>query len=172
MNEIDRPTKYNPVPAERKTEIIQDAMQRIAAGHTIKAIAKDHAVDPSSLNMWLLALGDEYRDLRNAVIDNKLSEAMEAIDSAGSVLDQAKEEKGEIGQVDISHAQFNLAHAREMFKSAAFIAERRDARYQPKPDQSNERVSVSFTISPPSNRDDSTHITIDSVLNRDSDEQT
>lgn len=98
------------IPAETKQAILEDAKVRILEGHTLQEIAEDHGVSKRTLNTWLIALGDEYQEIRQAWIDNMLSEAKEAIDSADE--------------------QLPLARAREQWKAATWYAERRDrARY-------------------------------------------
>lgn len=164
MNEIDRKTKYNPVPADRKVEIIQDAMMRIK-DESLDAIAASHGISQPTLWKWLDAV-PEYKPYRDQLYVDKLYSAVSSLaDTERDILE--------------SEDQLSLARARalgdirdKVVRSAQWDLERRVKDYQPKQDQGTERVSVSFTISPPSNRDDSTHITIDSVLNRDSDEQT
>ena len=110
MSEIARKTKYNPVPIETKQAILEDAKTRIINGETLEEIASSHGVSKRTLNTWLVSLGDEYAELRQAWIDNMLREAKEGIDNADD--------------------QFPLARAREQWKAATWYAERRDrARY-------------------------------------------
>ena len=110
MSEIERKTKYNPVPIETKQAILEDAKTRIINGETLEEIASSHGVSKRTLNTWLVSLGDEYAELRQAWIDNMLREAKEGIDNADD--------------------QFPLARAREQWKAATWYAERRDrARY-------------------------------------------
>ena len=76
----------------------------------LREIAKYHGVDTKTINKWLLALGDEYLEVRQAFIDSMLAEASEEMESAGDT--------------------FPLARARELWKKATWYAERRDrARY-------------------------------------------
>jgi len=94
------------IPLERKQLILEDAKAQILQGLTLQQIADKHEIDRKTLNTWLLSLGDEYQELRNAWIDSKLTEAAEAIESADE--------------------QFPLARAREQWKAATWYAERRD----------------------------------------------
>jgi hypothetical protein len=104
--EIARPTKYNPIPEGAKQAILEDAKVRILQGDTLRQIATDHSIDKKTLNTWLMALGDEYQELRQAWIDTMLREAKDGIDNADD--------------------QFPLARAREQWKAATWYAERRD----------------------------------------------
>lgn len=98
------------IPPERKTQIIADACDSIMQGDTIAQIAGKHGISPRTLDMWLHALGDEYRELRSAWLDKMLIEAGEEIEGADD--------------------QLRLARARELFRRATWYAERRDsARY-------------------------------------------
>jgi hypothetical protein len=123
---MDRPTKYNPVPVERKELILTDAKELIIQGWTLQQIADKHEVDRKTLNTWLLSLGDEYQALRNAWIDSKLTEAAEAIESADE--------------------QFPLARAREMWKAATWYAERRDSQRYGQKTEHKQDLSLSITV--------------------------
>ena len=94
------------IPAETKQTILEDAKERILKGDTLTEIAEDHGISKRTLNTWLMALGDEYQELRQVWIDNMLAEAKEAIDGADE--------------------QLPLARAREQWKAATWYAERRD----------------------------------------------
>ncbi len=102
----DRPTKYAPVPPDRKQTVILDALARVADGHRLIDIAQDHGITKQTLNTWLTGLGEEYKALRDAYIDSQIADAMESIDSANDA--------------------FALARAREQFKARSWYAERRD----------------------------------------------
>ena len=91
---------------ERKQAILDDAKTRILEGETIEQIAHSYSISRQTLNTWLMALGEEYQELRQVWIDNMLSEAKESIDSATESID--------------------IARARESWKAATWIAERRD----------------------------------------------
>lgn len=98
------------IPLDRKELILDDAKRRILDGDTLHEIAVSHGITKRTLNTWLMALGEEYQELRQVWIDNMLSEAKEAIDSADE--------------------NFPLTRAREQWKAATWYAERRDrARY-------------------------------------------
>lgn len=98
------------IPIKTKAEILEDAKQRIPQGHTLEDIAVSHGICKRTLNTWLMSLGEEYQELRQAWIDNMLREAKDAIDGADE--------------------QLPLARAREQWKAATWYAERRDrARY-------------------------------------------
>lgn len=122
---VDRPTKFNPVPAGRKAEIIELAKDRILAGDTMDEIGADNGITGRTLNTWMMALGDEYTALRQAWIDNMLSASKAAIDNADE--------------------QFPLARAREQWKAATWYAERRDRqRYGQQPEIT---VNVGISLS-------------------------
>jgi hypothetical protein len=94
------------IPIETKQAILEDAKKRILEGSTLDQIATSHGIDTKTLNTWLIALGDEYKELREAWIDNMLVEAKSELDNASD--------------------QFPLARAREQWKAATWYAERRD----------------------------------------------
>ena len=96
--------------AARKPAIVEEAMQQVRDGMGLREIAKYHGVDTKTINKWLLALGDEYLEVRQAFIDSMLAEASEEMELAGDT--------------------FPLSRARELWKKATWYAERRDrARY-------------------------------------------
>ena len=111
-----------PIQEQAKLTIIEQAKQRIIDGETLDSIAADHNITSRTLRYWLASLGDEYEALRKAWIDNMLADATQAICDSTDV--------------------FPLARAREQFKAAAWYAERRDKRYQPKQDQSSTGVTI------------------------------
>lgn len=121
---------------EAKQVIIQDAMQRIIAGHTLELIAQDHGISERTLNHYLADIGEEYTELRKAWIDGKLIAAeqeLNAIEQPGS-------------REDVPVAQFRLARARAKWEFATFYATTRDTRY--KKDQTP--VLVQFNMTPSS----------------------
>jgi len=101
-----RTNRYAPVPADRKAEIIEDAKARIMDGQTLAEIAKEHGVTKTALHTWLAGLGDDYIDLRQRWLDNMLATSAQVIEEADNALD--------------------LARGRELFRVAAWHAERRD----------------------------------------------
>lgn len=116
-----------PVPADRRTAIIERTKEQIMEGKTLKQIADEHGIGKATLKLWLHALGDEYKDLRTAWLDNMLAEATEAID----------DEKGDA---------LALARAREKWRYATWYAERRDPfRYGVKGD-GNQQVAVNVYV--------------------------
>jgi len=69
-------------PLDRKQLILEDAKKRILKNHTKEEIAQSHEISKRTLNIWLIALGEEYQELRRVWIDNMLTEAVEEIDNA------------------------------------------------------------------------------------------
>ena len=97
------------IPIDRKQIILEDAKKRILKNHTLEQIAKSHGITKRTLNTWLMALGDEYQELRQLSIDNMLAEALDEIDNSDS--------------------NFPLSRANSKWKAATWYAERRDKRY-------------------------------------------
>jgi transposase-like protein len=113
-------------PIERKTAILEDAKQRILEGSTLAQIASSHGIDTKTLNTWLIALGDEYKELREAWIDNMLIEAKTELDNAQD--------------------NFPLARAREQWKAATWYAERRDSQRYGQKTEHKQDLSLSITV--------------------------
>lgn len=111
-----------------KSEILEDAKARIMQGHTLAQIALDHGIGLRTLETWLHKLGEEYVELRQAWVDSLLMDAGQEIeDSLAPVIlengDYLIDRKGEIVKaVD----KERVVRAREMWKRAAWYAERRD----------------------------------------------
>jgi hypothetical protein len=111
-----------------KSEILEDAKSRIMQGHTLAQIALDHGIGLRTLETWLHKLGEEYVELRQAWVDSLLMDAGQEIeDSLAPVIlengDYLIDRKGEIVKaVD----KERVVRAREMWKRAAWYAERRD----------------------------------------------
>lgn len=119
--------RQDPVPPERRQEIIERAKTAIMEGLTLQQIADKEGIGKATLKIWLHALGDEYKELRAAWLDNMLAEATEAID----------DEDGDA---------LALARAREKWRYATWYAERRDpSRYGQKGD-GNQGVAVNVII--------------------------
>ena len=98
------------ITPERRAAIVADACSQIFDGHTLAQIAAQHGITERTLQLWLHALGDEYRELRTVWLDQMLAESGEEIEKADD--------------------PFRLARARELFRRATWYAERRDsARY-------------------------------------------
>ena len=102
------------VPQEAKDAILENAKALILEGHTLAQIAQKHGIAERTLEYWLHALGDEYKELREAWIDSLLQEA-------GELLKDTNE---------AGNAPLRLARARELWKRATWYAERRDERYK------------------------------------------
>ena len=117
---LARANNRHPVPLDQKATILDDAVGRIDR-ETLEQIAQSHGITKRTLNTWLMGL-DGYTELRQAVIDSQLAEAMEAIDTADDT--------------------FPLARAREMFRSRSWMAERRDSRYAAKQEVQSTRIQV------------------------------
>lgn len=119
--------RQNPVPAERRHEIIESAKERILAGDTLDQIADSNGISRATLDLWLHALGDEYKQLRQVWLDSLLQRAGEEME---------KKDADALG----------LARARELFKRACWYAERRDpARYGAKGD-ANQGVAINVYV--------------------------
>lgn len=99
-----------PVPKEAREAVLQDAKTKILQGFTLAQIAEEHGIAERTLEYWLHALGDEYKELRQAWIDSLLHEA-------GELLKDTSE---------AGNAPLRLARARELWKRATWYAERRD----------------------------------------------
>lgn len=98
------------VPIDQRNAIIEDAKKLILEGRTIDQIADKHGIAPRTLEYWLAGLGEEYEEVRRQWIDNMLAEA-------GDLLHRAMNPTA-------------IAKSRELWKRAAWYAERRDkARY-------------------------------------------
>lgn len=115
-----------PVPIETKQAILEDAKKRILEGSTLAQIASDHGITSRTLNSWLLSLGDEYSTLRQVWIDNLLIDAKEELDNAADV--------------------FPLARAREQWKAATWLAERRDSQRYGQKTEHKQDLSLSITV--------------------------
>ena len=101
------------VPEETRLAILEDTKHRIFGGERLMDIAAHHGIPPRTLDYWLAQLGDNYKQLRRAWLDSKLTSAEEMIADASDPL--------------------VLAKGRELFKCASWYAERRDPeRYAPK----------------------------------------
>ena len=113
-------------PIEVKEAILEDAKKRILEGATLAQIASSHGIDTKTLNTWLISLGDEYKELREAWIDNMLIEAKSELDNAADV--------------------FPLARAREQWKAATWYAERRDAQRYGQKTEHKQDLSLFITV--------------------------
>jgi len=109
---------------ENKPRIIESALERIRNGDTLEEVAKDNRISKPTLWRWLSALGDEYTELRELLIDEQLADAGEKLDDA---ITNASDE---FGVIDYQKAQLNLAHARELWKKSTWLAEMRSSRYK------------------------------------------
>lgn len=97
------------------------------AGDTLDQIADDNGIGRSTLDLWLHALGDDYKQLRQVWLDSLLQKAGEKLE-------------------DESADALGLARARELFKRACWYAERRDpTRYGVKGD-GNQQVAVNVYV--------------------------
>ena len=116
-----------PVPLEARNAVLEDAKALILQGHSLAEIANKHGIAERTLEYWLHALGDEYKELRQAWIDSLLHEA-------GELLKDTNE---------AGNAPLRLARARELWKRATWYAERRDReRY------GEDRGTINVAISP------------------------
>lgn len=89
----------------------------------MKQIADVHGVSAYCLHLWMHALGDEYKELRQTWIDSLLIDAGQEIDGAAE--------------------DFELARGRERWRKAIWYAERRDpARYGAKPQEQAASITV------------------------------
>jgi len=67
---------------DRKQLILEDTKERILKNHTMEEVAQFHEISKCTLNIRLMALGEEYQELRRVWIDNMLTESLEEIDNA------------------------------------------------------------------------------------------
>jgi len=137
------------LPDPRRAEILDDAKTSLVAGETIAQIAGRYGISSRCLEQWLSALGEEYADLRARWIDDKLATAQERLEDAADACDPVR-----------------IAGARELWKSATWYAERRDARYRPQQQvTADTTITVILDTSPRSGR------TIEHVDNSDAVQQ-
>lgn len=125
------PTKgvLGSLPNPHRDQIVRSALGEILEGKTLQQIAIGHGVTKQTLNHWLMALGDEYQDLRDAYIDSRLMAAEEAITEAAD--------------------QHSLAQARELLRHSQWMAERRSrSRYgvQAVTGQAGGEVSITINL--------------------------
>ena len=122
------PPPSKPVPLEARNAIIEDARCLIPQGWTLEQISKKHSVKERTLDLWLQSLGDEYKEIREMWIDNLISES-------GALLKNADD-------------PMELAKARELWKRATWLAERRDRkRYGEDKQQLNVNIAPVLNIS-------------------------
>jgi hypothetical protein len=112
------------IPEDRKKGILDDAFVQIMAGRTLIQIGADYGIHHKTLQRWLLAMGDEYKELRKAYIDNILIESREALRDSTDAL--------------------SLAHAREGWKADTWLASKVDARYADKPPEQTINIGGSY----------------------------
>ena len=144
---MDRLTKFNPIPVERKELILTEARERILAGDTLKQIATDHDITSRTLQTWLHQLGDEYKALRELWIDNLLLDASDAIDNATEDAETSTEGIGERERrEDREDKQLRLALAREKWKKATWYAERRDSQRYGQKTEHKQDLSLNITV--------------------------
>lgn len=122
-----------PYPPGKREETIEAAYTEILQGDTLKQIAQRHGVPEITLRMWLQSTGDQYRELRQLWLDQRIAEADMGIEAASDHL--------------------SLARARERWKSATWYAERRDpARYGARLDTGSQAAQIvvhtSLSLSP------------------------
>ena len=129
----------NIIPLDRKALIIEDAKASILQGDGLAEIAKRHGIAPRTLDYWMAQQPDNV-ELRQAWIDNKLLDAQALMDqaieyahsTATTITDETTGKVREIG-IDVPTGTLRLRCAGEALKSAQWLAERRDSRYQAKP---------------------------------------
>src|SRR5688572_7933431 len=79
--------RFAGVPAERKSEVLAEALKRIAAGvDDLDTIANDLQVSAPTLDRWLAGLGDEYKTVRRAWVDGKLADTEHLMKTAPNPL--------------------------------------------------------------------------------------
>lgn len=91
---------------ELKQAILDDVKPMLLSGATLDQIAAKHNIAPRTLDYWLAAMPEEYKEIRKQWIDMKL------VTSERLVID--------------SKDPFQLAKGREWFRIASWYAERRD----------------------------------------------
>src|SRR5437899_942836 len=120
-----------------KTAIIKSAKSAILNGEsTLSTIAQAHGIARRTLQYWLAELGDEYKMLRQAWIDNILVDAGEELEAVRTAVPVR----------EIATENLRLARARELWKRACWYAERRDPeRYGPKQAEIAAQIVVNVT---------------------------
>lgn len=118
--------KRGSLPHPRKAEILESAKVLIMEGKTLAQIAKIEGIGHLTLKLWLSALGDEYKTLRELVTDQRLQEAEQALAEADNALD--------------------LKRASEQVKIAQWYAERRDRRFVPQQHVTSVTLDLSKAI--------------------------
>lgn len=101
--------KSGSLPHPRKQEILEEAKVLILQGKTLQEIANIEKISILTLKLWLSALGEEYKTLRDLVTDQRLQEAEQALLEAPDALE--------------------IKRASERLKLAQWYAEKRDKRY-------------------------------------------
>ncbi len=113
-----------PYPAALKQTVLEDAKHLIMAGQTLEQIATKHGIHYKTLQAWLLAMGDEYKDLRRAWIDSMLIDSREALTEARTP------------------DALSLARAREGWKADTWLASKMDSRYADKQDNTTINIGA------------------------------
>ena len=126
MTEIARLSKYNPVPAETKAEIIEDALEMVRAGVGLREIAPKLGIAVFTLNQWLLSHPD-YSNVCQALTDARLVEARDQYQQDREAMERAQD------QFALTRARACHDVSRSEMAYAVLMAERRDSRYQAKP---------------------------------------
>ena len=124
--QIQRLTKYNPGPAEQREMIVDDALTRIG-NEGLREIAASHNITTRTLNLWLLAHPD-YSAKCQAITDARLLDAREQYDRDREAIQSAPD------QLSLARARDTHSVSRSEMAYALMMAERRDKRYQAKPD--------------------------------------
>ena len=114
------------MPRPDKGEILERAKIAILEGRTLQQIATDNKVGLLTLKLWLSALGDEYKALRELVTDQRLQEAEQALLDAEDGLE--------------------LKRSTERLKLAQWYAERRDRRFVPQQHVTSVSLDLSAAI--------------------------
>jgi transposase-like protein len=94
--------------AERRSEIVLDAIGALQNGETTNSIAERHGIAGRTLRAWLIAM-PEADQARALMVANELSKSLQEIEEADSPLP--------------------LARAREAFRGWSWIGERRLPQY-------------------------------------------
>ena len=126
-----RPVGGQPLcTAERRAELVAAALVGIEDGRTLADIAVELGLTRRTLRAWLYGLGEAAVQSRRLWLDSMLADSHEAIECADDSL--------------------SLARAREQWRCASWLAERRDAaRYGARQDPTTVvQVNGQATISP------------------------
>lgn len=82
--------QFQPLPEERRQEVLNTAVERIRKGDHLDDIAQDLQIGTTTLDIWLASLGDEYKDIRRTWVNAKLAKTEEMMRDAPNPLELAR----------------------------------------------------------------------------------